>query len=107
MMDKMRRLVPTLTVLAALLAAALPASASAALETLHLERGVEVQALAAGPAGTLWAAGIDRAKARDGIVGRLKQAALSVGAGIGFVRLFLHPVRRNQAPAAVRLAPAW
>jgi streptogramin lyase len=55
----MRRLVPLLALLAAL---AVPGSASAALETLHLRRGVEVQALAAGPDGTLWAAGIDRSE---------------------------------------------
>jgi streptogramin lyase len=56
----MRRLVPTLALLTVLAAALLPASASAALETLRLKRGVEVQALAAGPGASLWAAGIDR-----------------------------------------------
>jgi streptogramin lyase len=80
MMDQMRRLVPTLAVLAALVAAALPASASAALETLHLERGVEVQALAAGPAGTLWAAGIDRAESPPDVF----LARMSPGAKPGY-----------------------
>jgi virginiamycin B lyase len=54
----MRRLVP-IVVLVALCTALLPAAASAALETLELKKGIEVQALAAGPHGTLWAAGVD------------------------------------------------
>jgi streptogramin lyase len=54
----MRRLLPVLAVIAALAA---PASAAAELESMHLKRGVEVQALAAGPQGTLWAAGVDHA----------------------------------------------
>ncbi len=53
----MRRLVPI--ALVALCAALLPAAASAALETLNLKKGIDVQALAAGPHGTLWAAGVD------------------------------------------------
>ena len=53
------------------------------------------------------AARIDRAKARGGVIGKVKQLALTVGAGIAFARLFLHPVRRNTAPATVRLVPAW
>jgi streptogramin lyase len=76
----MRRLLLVLAVIAALVLAALPASASAALETLHLKRGVEVQALAAGPGGTLWAAGIDRSESppRDFL------ARMSPGAKPGF-----------------------
>jgi streptogramin lyase len=76
----MRCFLPTLAVLAALVVAALPASASAALETMHLKRGVEVQALAAGPDGTLWAAGIDRSESppRDFL------ARMSPGAKPGF-----------------------
>jgi streptogramin lyase len=80
MMPSMRRLVPTLAVLAALVVAAIPASASAALETLHLERGVEVQALAAGPAGTLWAAGIDRSESPPDVF----LARMSPGAKPGY-----------------------
>ena len=53
------------------------------------------------------AAGIDRARARGGVIGTLKRLALTAGAGLAFVRLFLHPVRRNSAPASVRLVPAW
>jgi streptogramin lyase len=54
----MRRLVP-IVVLVALCAALVPDAASAALEKLKLKKGIEVQALAAGPHGTLWAAGVD------------------------------------------------
>jgi hypothetical protein len=61
MIATMRRLVPIVAFLATLVAAVVPAGASAALETMHLKRGVEVQALAAGPNGTLWAAGVDHA----------------------------------------------
>jgi streptogramin lyase len=55
----MRRQVTPIVVLVALCAAVLPAAASAALEKLQLKKGIEVQALAAGPHGTLWAAGVD------------------------------------------------
>jgi streptogramin lyase len=80
MIAPMRRLVPIVAVLATLAAALAPAGASAALETLHLKRGVEVQALAAGPDETLWAAGIDRSESppRDFL------ARMSPGAKPGF-----------------------
>jgi streptogramin lyase len=55
----MRRQVIPIVALVALCAALLPAAASAALEKLELRKGVEVQALAAGPHRTLWAAGVD------------------------------------------------
>jgi streptogramin lyase len=61
MIGTMRRLVPIVAFLATLAAALVPAGASAALETMHLKRGAEIQALAAGPQGTLWAAGVDHA----------------------------------------------
>ena len=53
------------------------------------------------------AAAIDRAKARGGFVGKVGQLALTAAAGLAFARLFLHPVKRNHAPATVRLVPAW
>lgn len=56
----MRRLVPLVAILAALCSAMLPAGAGAALKPIHLRQGLQVQALAAGPHGTLWAAGLDR-----------------------------------------------
>ena len=53
------------------------------------------------------AAAIDRAKAQGGLVGKVKQVALTARAGLTFARLFLHPVRGNRAPPVVRLVPAW
>ena len=53
------------------------------------------------------AAGIDRAKARGGLVGGLKRAGLVAAAAANFARLYFHPVKRNHAPATVRLVPAW
>ena len=53
------------------------------------------------------AAGIDSAKKQGGIVGGIKRAGLIGAAAVNFVRLYLHPVKRNVAPATVRLVPAW
>jgi magnesium-protoporphyrin IX monomethyl ester (oxidative) cyclase len=50
---------------------------------------------------------IDEAKARGGVVGKLKRAGLGAAAALAFVRLYLQPVQKNAAPALVRLAPAW
>jgi len=47
------------------------------------------------------------ARARGGIGGKLAQAALSVSGAATFLRLFLLPVRRNELPREIRLAPAW
>jgi virginiamycin B lyase len=55
----MRRQAIPIFVLVALCAGLVPDAASAALEKLKLKKGIEVQALAAGPHGTLWAAGVD------------------------------------------------
>ena len=51
--------------------------------------------------------GIDAAKRRGGIVGRLRQAGLAVAAAVTFARLYLLPVNRHELPEQVRLAPAW
>ena len=48
-----------------------------------------------------------RAKARGGLSGWLGQARWGAVAVGTFVRLFLHPVRRHDLPANVRVAPAW
>jgi magnesium-protoporphyrin IX monomethyl ester (oxidative) cyclase len=53
------------------------------------------------------AGGIDAAKAQGGIAGGVKRAALTAAAAVAFARLYLTPVRRNLAPATVRLVPAW
>ena len=53
------------------------------------------------------AARIDAAKRRGGVVGRLQRIGLTAAAGLAFARLYLVPAERNEAPATVRLAPAW
>lgn len=53
------------------------------------------------------AVAIDAAKARGGIVGAVKRAGLTVAAAATFAGLYFTPVKRNAAPANVRLVPAW
>lgn len=53
------------------------------------------------------AVAIDAAKARGGIVGAVKRAGLTLAAAATFAGLYLTPVKRNAAPANVRLVPAW
>ena len=53
------------------------------------------------------AVGIDAARARGGIVGAVRRAGLLAAAALTFARLYLTPVKRNQAPATVRMVPAW
>ena len=48
-----------------------------------------------------------RARAAGGVAGKLKGAALTVDAGITFVRMFLLPARSAALPGQVRLAPSW
>lgn len=52
-------------------------------------------------------AGIDAAKARGGLVGRLQQAGHAAAAALTFARLYLRPVKRHALPAQVRVAPSW
>ncbi len=52
-------------------------------------------------------AAMDEAKARGGILGRLRQAGLAVAAAATFARLYLLPVKPNELPRQARLAPAW
>ena len=47
------------------------------------------------------------ARRAGGLAGKLRVAGLTVAAGLTFARLFVLPVKRNAAPAAVRMAPAW
>ncbi|MGF1474583.1 MAG: magnesium-protoporphyrin IX monomethyl ester (oxidative) cyclase [Geminicoccaceae bacterium] len=51
--------------------------------------------------------GINRAKADGGILGKLKQAGLMAAAGAAFLRLYLVPVKKNELPQQIRLAPVW
>lgn len=53
------------------------------------------------------AVAIDAAKARGGIVGAVKRVGLMAAAAATFAGLYLTPVKRNAAPANVRLVPAW
>ncbi len=47
------------------------------------------------------------AAARGGIAGRLAQAGWAIAGAAAFVRLYFVPVKHNDAPAQVRLSPAW
>ncbi len=47
------------------------------------------------------------AKARGGLVGRVKAAGLALAAASVFARLYLLPVKRTALPQSVLLAPAW
>lgn len=47
------------------------------------------------------------AKTQGGFGGRVKRAALGVAAAAVFARLFLLPVKTNDLPKTVLLAPAW
>jgi magnesium-protoporphyrin IX monomethyl ester (oxidative) cyclase len=51
--------------------------------------------------------GIEQAKKAGGIGGALRQAGLAAKAGWTFLRLYLLPVKPNELPADVRMAPAW
>jgi len=51
--------------------------------------------------------GIERAKARGGVVGLLGRAGWTLRAAGTFARLYLHPVRRHDLPQTIRVAPAW
>mgnify|MGYP006184275921 CR=1 FL=1 len=43
----------------------------------------------------------------EGVIGLLKRGACVAGAFATFARLYLHPVKRNDIPQSVRMAPAW
>ena len=53
------------------------------------------------------AVAIDAAKRRGSVVGGLKRIGLTAAAAVTFARLYFTPVQRNEAPANVRLVPAW
>ena len=49
----------------------------------------------------------DAGRERGGVFGRLQQAGAAVSGALTFVRLFLHPVKRHELPAQIRVAPVW
>ena len=53
------------------------------------------------------AGAIDAARAQGGVIGTVKRIGLTIGAGLAFAGLYFAPVKRNIAPATVRLVPAW
>ena len=53
------------------------------------------------------AVGIDAAVKQGGGAGGIKRVGLIGAAAVAFARLYLTPVKRNEAPANVRLVPAW
>jgi magnesium-protoporphyrin IX monomethyl ester (oxidative) cyclase len=50
---------------------------------------------------------MNAAKARGGIVGRLKQAGWALAGAATFARLYVLPVQKHELPTQVRVAPAW
>ena len=53
------------------------------------------------------ARGIEEAKARGGLMGRLAHAGHAARAALTFGRLMLMPAKANPMPAQIRLSPAW
>jgi magnesium-protoporphyrin IX monomethyl ester (oxidative) cyclase len=49
----------------------------------------------------------DAARARGGILGKLKMGALALRGAATFARLYFLPVKSHALPAQVRVAPAW
>jgi magnesium-protoporphyrin IX monomethyl ester (oxidative) cyclase len=47
------------------------------------------------------------AKARGGLIGRLRQGACAVAGLTTFARLYFLPTRKNALPQTVRMRPAW
>lgn len=51
--------------------------------------------------------GMNAARERGGLIGRLRFAGLAAGAAATFIRLYMLPVKSNALPAKSRLVPAW
>jgi magnesium-protoporphyrin IX monomethyl ester (oxidative) cyclase len=54
-----------------------------------------------------YAEAADRARARGGVLGLLKRGAIAAASAVTLLRLFLLPVKPNELPAQVRMAPGW
>ena len=53
------------------------------------------------------ASGIERARARGGLVGRLQALGFQAQIAVTFARLYFLPVQQNPLPERTRLSPAW
>jgi magnesium-protoporphyrin IX monomethyl ester (oxidative) cyclase len=53
------------------------------------------------------AAAAAAARARGGMLGALKRAALAAAAAVTFARLYLLPVKNYELPTRIRASPAW
>jgi magnesium-protoporphyrin IX monomethyl ester (oxidative) cyclase len=51
--------------------------------------------------------GINAARARGGVLGRIAMGAWAARGALTFARLYLMPVKRHTLPDAVRLSPTW
>ncbi len=51
--------------------------------------------------------GLTAAKARGGVLGRLRQAGWALAGAATFARLYALPVKRHALPQQLRVAPAW
>ena len=51
--------------------------------------------------------GFAAGKARGGVIGRLQQARWAIAGALTFAKLYIHPVKRHDLPAEIRVAPAW
>jgi magnesium-protoporphyrin IX monomethyl ester (oxidative) cyclase len=49
----------------------------------------------------------DEGAARGGLGGRLQQAGAALKGAWHFARLYLHPVKKHELPAQIRVAPVW
>ena len=77
-------------------------------QVFPLELDIEAPAFRAGLA-RLWRVtqALAAAKAKGGVLGRLKAAGWTAAAALTIARLYLVPAKTNALPAHVRLAPAW
>ena len=49
----------------------------------------------------------EAAKAEGGLMGRVRRIGLNLSGALTFLRLFMIPVKSNELPKDIRLAPAW
>ena len=54
-----------------------------------------------------WSAGMEKAKARGGLIGRLQHGWCATRAALTFGRLYLMPTIKHELPVDMRVAPSW